>query len=122
MSNYYHVTVTQGRADTLLLEATSSSDIKSLFSALSTVVVTNIKKIVFSKKLNINYVSKSFLNEPFYHTVLVFVKTQNYADVIRLFNVRKTVTDSDILSNVKQLTVNGENILDIYNIQYINER
>lgn len=122
MSYIFHVTATLGRADSMILEADSLNDIKSLFSAISVAVLTNVKKIVYSKDLNINYSKKTFIDEPYYHTVNIFVKTDNFASVIKLFNVKKSVTDSEILSKIQALTVNDERIIDVYNIQRINER
>jgi hypothetical protein len=116
---HFHVTMTQGRADSFTLESNSLNDLKTFLSNISTAVITSIKKIVFSKELNINYSSRSVVVEPYYHSVSVFCKSDNFADIITLYNVKKSITTKDILDNVKLLTLNNEPIIDIYNISIV---
>lgn len=117
--SYYHVTMTQGRADSFTVESNNYNDLKTFLTNISTAVITSIKKIVFSKDLNINYITRTFSNELFYHSVSVFCKSNNFADIITFYNVKKSVTENDILQSVKLLTINDEQVVDIYNIQFI---
>jgi hypothetical protein len=117
--SHFHVTLTQGRADSFTLEANSLNDLKTFLTSISTAVIRSIKKIVFSKELNVNYTKQIVSYEPYYHSVLVFCKSNNYADIIILYNVKKSVSENDILNSVKKLTLNNEPINDVWNIQFV---
>ncbi len=51
MSKVFHITLTQGRADTLYLEANSKSDVLSFLTPITTAVISNIKEVVFFQKI-----------------------------------------------------------------------
>lgn len=117
----YHITLSQGRSDTIYLESSSKSKILTLLNTISTAVVRNIKELVYSKDYNINYVSKPFEPSPTYHKVIIFALTENYADTITLYNVKKTVTKELLQKQFKKLMINNEPIIDFFDIQFYNE-
>lgn len=117
--NKYSVSLKQGRTDTLTLEADSITDILTFFNTVSSAVVSSIKKIVFSKEYDINYLSSIPVYVPFYSEVLVFAKSQTKGKVFKLYFVKKTVTKEDLFKEFIKLKIEDENITDIYNIQFI---
>lgn len=119
MSFPFHVTLKQGRSDSFIIEADSKNDLLSFFQSVSTAVVTSIKKIVFSKDLNINYAPKIPFDEPFYREVLIFAKSATKAKVFKIYFVKKTVTKDILFNQFKKLNIEDEKIIDIYNIQFI---
>lgn len=117
--NKYSVSLKQGRTDTLTLEADSITDVLTFFNTVSSAVVSSIKKIVFSKEYDINYIASVPVSAPFYDEVLVFAKSENKAKVFKLYFVKKTVTKEDLFNEFKKLNIDNEKIIDIYNIQFI---
>lgn len=117
---YYHLTLTQGRADTITsIEADSKTDLLNLFTSVSTATVTNIKKIVYSKDLNINYSKTTFFPVGFYKQVNVLATNGKEAKVFELNHVKKTITSKKILETFKRnVLINGKKVTDIYSIVY----
>lgn len=116
---FFHVTLSQGRSDSTILESSSLNDIKQFYKLVSSAILSSVKKIVYSKDLDINY-SNAIINiEDTYSQLLVFCKSKTQAKVINLYNVKKSIKEKDILKSFKTLTINGEKIEDIYNIQFI---
>jgi hypothetical protein len=119
VSYSFHVTLKQGRSDSLTLEADTKSDILTFFNTTSTAVVSGIKKIVFSKELNINFIPVPFVNSAYYKEVLVFAKSETKSKVFRLYFVNKSVTEDILFNQFLKLNIDDEKIIDIYNIQFI---
>lgn len=117
----YHISLAQGRTDTIYLESSSKSKVLSFLNTVSTAVVRNIKELVYSKDYNINYTPKPFEPTQTYHKVIVFALTQNYADTITLYNVKRTVTKELLQKQFKKLYINNEPIIDFFDIQFYNE-
>ncbi len=115
----FHVTLKQGRSDSLVFEANSKADILSFLTSVSTAIVSSIKKIVYSKDLNIDFVPSVFVDELFYTEVLIFAKSQTKAKVFKIYFVKKTVTKDILFNQFKKLNIEDEKIIDIYNIQFI---
>lgn len=116
---WFQVTLTQGRADSVFLEADNKNDVLNFFNSVSTAVVSSIKKIVFSKKYNINYINKIPNNEPYYKEVLVFAKSKTYSKVFKLYNVKVSITKEQLLKSFEKLNILDEKIVDIYNVQFL---
>ncbi len=114
----FHVTQTLGRADSAVLEAKSKSDLLTYLSSVSKAVTSSIKLIVYSKSLGINFVPVTYQKELTFSKVLVFCKSKNHSKVFTLYHVKKTVTNEIILKEFKKLKIRGEEINDIYNVQY----
>ncbi len=122
MSKHYHVTLTQGRADTLTLESDSKGDILTLLNSVSTAKVKNIKKIVYSKDLQINYTNSIFQSVGFYKQVNIFVTAKGQAKTFQLRHIKKTVTKQHLIDMFKKyVLVNGNNIEDVYSIIFYNK-
>lgn len=118
----FHVTLSQGRADTLHYQSSSKNTLLSFLNAVSTAVVRNIKEVVYSKAYNINYVKKPpFVPLSVYHKVIVVAYSDNYSQAFTLFNVKKTVTQEILEIEYKKLFINGEQIKGFYDIQFYNE-
>jgi hypothetical protein len=117
--SFYHVTLKQGRSDSMIIESPSKLALLSFFTSVSTAIVSGIKKIVFSKELLINYENKIFVNSPYYREVLIFAKSETKAKVFKLYFVKNTVTKDDLFNHFIKLNIDEEKITDVYNIQFI---
>lgn len=118
MSKVFHVTLTQGRADTLYLEANTKSDVLSFLSSITTAVISNIKEVVFSKDYNINYIPQTYEQTTSFKTVSVFALSENYADTFEFYNVKHTVTKEQIIKQMKNLMILDENIIDVADVTF----
>jgi len=116
--NKYHLTLSQGRADTIYLEADSKNKILNLFNTLSTAVVRNIKKVVYSKAFNINYTEKPYVRVPVYHKVEIFALSKSYSQTFTVFNVKRSVTKEMLETEYKKLLINDEPIIDFFSIVF----
>uniref|UniRef100_UPI0040478318 hypothetical protein n=1 Tax=Aliarcobacter sp. TaxID=2321116 RepID=UPI0040478318 len=114
---HYHVTLNQGRADSLTLEMDSKNDVLSFFNNVSTAIVSSIKQIVYSKELGINFVSRTISKEPYFSKILVTAKSKTKAKVFTLYYVKQSIKDEQILKSFQKLYIDDEIITDIYNIQ-----
>lgn len=113
----YHLSLSQGRTDTIKVEASNKSDLLSFFNTVSTAIVSNIKKVVYSKELGINYTQSLTPYEPYYLKVNIFCKSATKAKTFQLYHVRKTATKETIISNFKKyILIDGEPILEVYSI------
>jgi hypothetical protein len=110
MSKLFHVTLTQGRADTLTLEADTKSDVISFLTAITTATISNIKEIVYSKEHNINYVPQA-----------VEQTSENYAEVFYLYNVKHTVTKEKIIEQIQHLNILDEQINDVVSVTFYDQ-
>lgn len=122
MSKWFHVTMTQGRADSFELESTSKGKLLTFLNTVSTAVVSSIKEIVFSKEKNINYNSTiQISNEKAYRKVEVFCKSENYAKLFTLYHVPLSVTKELLVKEFKKLLILDEPIIDIYNVLFFED-
>lgn len=121
MSKIFHVTLTQGRADTLYIEADSKSDVLTFFDSLSTAVISNIKEVVFSKDYDINFIAQSYENTTSFKVVRVFALSENYAQTFEFFNVKHTVTKEQMINKVKKLMIKDEQIIDVASVTFYDE-
>lgn len=114
----FHVTCSQGRADSLYYESTSKTKILTMLNTLSTAIVRNIKEVVYSKAYNINYVEVPFVPVPTYHKVVILASSKSYAKTFTLYNVKRTVTKELLEIEYKKLFINDEPITDFFDIQF----
>jgi hypothetical protein len=121
MSKLFHVTLTQGRADTLTLEADTKSDVISFLTAITTATISNIKEIVYSKEHNINYVPQAVEQTSCYRCVTVFATSENYAEVFYLYNVKHTVTKEKIIEQIQHLNILDEQINDVVSVTFYDQ-
>lgn len=118
MSNFYQVTLNQGRTDTLTLEADSLFDVKTFFETVSTASITMIKKIVYSKDLGIGSAVTSFTpnNQDVYLNIMV----KNKKGVTGTLNIsfpHKNLSSDTIVKNIKKyLLLDNEPIIEVLNI------
>lgn len=118
----YHVTMSQGRADSFYLESSSKNKVLNFLNSFSTSVVRNIKQIVYSKHFNINYVKKPpFVSSNVFHKVVIFAYTENYSQQFTLYNVKKTVTQEQLETQYKKLFIVNEPIIGFFDISFYNE-
>ncbi len=118
----FHVTNSQGRADTFYLHSTSKSKILNFLNAVSTAIVRNIKEVVYSKTYNINYVSKPpFVPSAVFHKVVIFAYSANYSQQFTLYNVKKTITQEYLETEYKKMYINDELITGFFDISFYNE-
>lgn len=118
MSKLFHITLTQGRADTLTLEADSKADVVNFFTPITTAVISNIKEIVFSKEHNINYVQQTIEETSSFKSVTVLSFSNSYAETFEFFNVKHSVTKQDIINQMKNLFILNEPIIDIGSLTF----
>lgn len=122
MSKHFHVTMSQGRADTFYLQSSSKSKILTFLNSLSTAIVRNIKEVVYSKTYNINYVSKPpFVPSAVFHKVIIFAYSANYSQQFTLYNVKKTVTQELLETEYKKMFIKDEQITGFFDISFYNE-
>lgn len=112
----YHITMSQGRSDSLTLEATSKSDILNLLNSMSTAIVSSIKLIVYSKEYGINYVPTIFALVPFFSKVQILVKSKTKARTLTFYHFKKNYDKDKLLKDIQKLYIDDESITDIINI------
>ena len=118
----FHITCSQGRADTFYLEALSHSKVLIFLNTVSTAIVRNIKQVVYSKQFNINYISGApFVPSLVFHKVIVYAFSKSYSKQYTLYNVKKTVTKSIIETEFKKMLIDNEPIIGFYDISFYNE-
>lgn len=118
----YHVTSSQGRADTFYLQSTSKSKILAFLNSVSTAIVRNIKEVVYSKTYNINYVSKpDFIPSAVFHKVVIFAYSAKYSQQFTLYNVKKNITQEFLETEYKKMYINDEPITGFFDISFYNE-
>lgn len=112
----FHLTLTQGRSDSLCIESSSKDKVLNFFKTVSTAIVSNIKEILYSKDLNINYTPTTFIPTDFYQKIEVFCATSQNARVYTLYNVKKSVTLQQLKKDLRKLYIDGQEIIEIYNV------
>lgn len=118
----FHVTSSQGRADTFYLQSTSKTKILNFLNAVSTAIVRNIKEVVYSKTYNINYVSKPpFVPSAVFHKVVIFAYSTNYSQQFTLYNVKKSITQEYLETEYKKMFINDEQIIGFFDISFYDE-
>lgn len=116
----FHVTLTQGRADTLYLYASSKTKVLNFLNSVSTAVVRSIKEVVWSMEFKIA-TSGSLPSippplVPSWHRVIFEVYSATYSKTYTLFGVPKTATLKGFeLMFKNRLYIKGELILGIRN-------
>ncbi|ADG93357.1 hypothetical protein Arnit_1703 [Arcobacter nitrofigilis DSM 7299] len=118
MSKIFHVTLTQGRADTFYIEANTKSDVLTFLSSVSTAVISNIKEVVFSKEYDINYIPQTIENNTSHKSVKAIALSKTYSKIFEFFNIKDSVTNQDIIKQLKQLMILNEPIIDIASITF----
>lgn len=118
MSRIFHVTVTQGRADTFYIEADTKGDVLSFLGSITEATITNIKEVVFSKDLNINYIPQTQEYETAFRVVHVMAFSDSYAENFELFNVKHTATKDSIIAHMKNMFILDEPIIDVADITF----
>jgi hypothetical protein len=123
MSNFYHVTLNQGRTDTLTVEADTVSDVRTFFETVSTANITMIKKIVYSKALGIGSAHTTFLPNNQDSFLNVLVKNKNgITGTLNISFPTKNLSNEIIIKSIKKyLTLNGDEIVEVINIIKANE-
>lgn len=122
MSKHFHVTLSQGRADTFYLQSSSKSKVLTFLNSVSTAIVRNIKEVVYSKTYNINYVSKPpFFPSAVFHKVIIFAYSANYSQQFTLYNVKKSVTQELLETEYKKMYIKDEQITGFFDISFYNE-
>jgi len=114
----FHTTLTLGRSDSIVTENTSFTSLLSFLKIHSKAVVRNIKEIVYSKAYNINYTSVPFVQGDVYDKVVINALSENYSETYTLFNIKRTVIQSDIENEFKKLLINNEPIVDFISITF----
>ncbi len=89
---HYHITLKQGRSDTLTADFASVNDVKELFNQVSTAQIQNIKEIVYSKDLNINYTQKTYINDNFKEECKFIAQSEKIAKSYAIYKVKKDLT------------------------------
>lgn len=120
--NIFHVTCSQGRADSFYLQSTSKNKILSFLNTVSTAVVRNIKEVVYSKTYNINYVSKPpFVPSAVFHKVIIFAYSASFSQQFTLYNVKTSITQEFLETEYKKMYINNEPITGFFDISFYNE-
>ncbi len=118
----FHVTLSQGRADTLYLHSTSKSKVLNFLNSVSTAIVRNIKEVVYSKTYNVNYSFKPpFVPSAVFHKVIIFAYSKSYSQQFTLYNVKKSITQEYLETEYKKMFINDELITGFFDISFYNE-
>ena len=118
----FHVTLSQGRGDTLYLESPSKTKLLDFLKSVSTAVIRNIKQVVYSKTYNINFThSAPYVQGLTYHKVIIFAYSKNYSQQFVLYNVKRTITKEQLEIQYKKLFILTEPIEGFFNIQFYDE-
>lgn len=117
MSNVYHITTKMGRMDSFFLEADTIQDIINLLTQTSEAEIINIKKIIFSKPLQIGTNEK--LNQYPENELSIFkwsyfCFSNNHSKQIDLYNLKPNVTKKDIEDFLKTQLIVDEPIIGFY--------
>jgi len=118
----YHITTSQGRADTFYVHSTSKLKVLNFINSVSTAIVRNIKEVVYSKTYNINYSNRpSFISSPVFHKVVIFAYSKNYSKQFTLYNVKRSITQEYLETQYKKMFINDELITGFFDISFYNE-
>lgn len=121
----FHVTLSQGRADTLYLYSSSASKVLSFLNSVSTAIVRNIKEVLYSKDLNVNTISYSppvyVGSVPIYHKIIFTAYTSSYSKTFTLYNVKKSITLQTLRVSMMGLSIRDQKITSIGTVTYYDE-
>lgn len=109
----FYVSLYSGRSDSVYFEADNKNDVLNFFDSLSDCVVTNIKKVVYSKEYLIGTVSGALAYDSVQtkRTIKAMVQSKNYTNVLEIKFPKENLTRQFIETNIKKyLLLNGEKI------------
>lgn len=115
----FHVTLKQGhRSDTLYLESSSETKLKKFLKSISTTDIISLKKVVYSKKFDINYSITNFISSNNHNEQLeIIVESESYVDLIIIKYAKKNLDKKTIEDTLKKyLLLKNEPILKIISI------
>lgn len=115
----FHVTLKQGhRSDTIYLESSSETKVKNFIKLTSTAILISLKKVVYSKNLDINYSITNFIETKTHNEELeIILQSKSFCDVVNIKYTKKNLTKDTIVNTIKKyLYLNGEPILNIISI------
>ncbi|RLA83618.1 MAG: hypothetical protein DRG78_03790 [Epsilonproteobacteria bacterium] len=119
----YHITLSLGRSDSVVVQSKNATDVKAFFKDTSEAIVRNVKRILFSKEYNMNYKTvPEVVAEEVYHKVIVQALTESYSHTYTLFNIKKTITKDDIITQFKKLKIQNEDITDFSEILFFEDK
>lgn len=118
---FFHVTLSQGRADTFYLESKNKNSVLSFLNSVSTSIVRNLKEIVFSKRFHTNYTLINDDSSLSYYKVVIVAYSESFAKTFILYNVKRSITQEILEKEYKKLFINDEKIIGFYDIQFYNE-
>lgn len=122
MSKIFHVTTSQGRADTFYLQAENKNKVLTFLNTVSTAIVRNIKELVYSKTYDVNNsYSPPFQAKDTFYKVVVFAYSKTYSDTFTLYNVKKTITVDELKREMLKLYIIDEPIIGFFNIDFYKE-
>lgn len=115
---FFQVTLTQGRTDTVTVEADSLTDVKTFFESVTTANITMIKKIVYSKELGIGSAITTYNpnNHDRYLKILVENESNEVASINIQFPIKNLTKDKIVTSVKKNLMLNKKPITKVINI------
>jgi len=122
----FHLTLKQGhRSDTMYLESSSETKVKNFIKLTSTATLISLKKVVYSKNLDINYSITNFIETKSHNEELeILVQSNSYVDVINIKYTKKNLDKETIVNTIKKyLYLKGEPIINVISItqESINE-
>lgn len=122
----FHLTLKQGhRSDTMYLESPSETKVKNFIKLTSTATLISLKKVVYSKTLDINYSITNFIETKSHNEELeIIVQSESYCDVINIKYTKKNLAKDTIVNTIKKyLYLKGEPIINVVSItqEAINE-
>ena len=115
----FHLTLKQGhRSDTMYLESSSETKVKNFIKLTSTATLISLKKVVYSKTLDINYSITNFIETKSHNEELeIIVQSKSYCDVINIKYTKKNLDKDTIVNTIKKyLYLKGEPVLNVISI------
>jgi hypothetical protein len=115
---FFHITLTQGkRADTFYAEFTSETKAKTFFQTVSTASITSIKKVVYSKKYDINYHDTNHIETKYNDELIATIQSKDYTDIFKMKFPRIDLTQKQIIKHIKKnITIKGQPVINVVNL------
>ena len=114
----FHCTVRQGRrSDTFYLESPSETKVKHLLQSLTTASITSIKKVVYSKKLDIAYHATNHIESKYDIELVAIIKSKIYQDIVAIKYPKQNLDKDTVIKFLKKyLTIKGQPVTNVVNI------
>lgn len=114
----FHATLKMGqRSDTFYIQSSSETKVKNFLTTVSESELISLKKVVYSKKYNINYTEKNHIETDHNLELNVIVSSKSYSDEFVIRYPKKTLDLETITKTIKKYVLlydeKIESIIDV---------